>query len=90
MVVVLRELQRAIIYTRELSKQVSEGHVSTAFIAYSVDEDARLTSLYVTPSMLFATRNLVSRLSSRIVDVYFIDPPLMHCCFFYQLHSDVQ
>jgi hypothetical protein len=28
-VVVLRELQRAIIYTRELSKQVTEGHVST-------------------------------------------------------------
>jgi hypothetical protein len=42
-VVVLRELQRVIIYTRELSKQVTEGHVSTAFIAYSVDEGARLT-----------------------------------------------
>jgi hypothetical protein len=42
-VVVLRELQRAIIYTRELSKQVTEGHVSTAFIGYSVDEGARLT-----------------------------------------------
>jgi hypothetical protein len=43
-VVVLRELQRAIIYTRELSKQVTEGHVSTAFIAYSVNEGARLTA----------------------------------------------
>jgi hypothetical protein len=42
-VIVLRKLQRAIIYTRELSKQVTEGHVSTAFIAYSVDEGARLT-----------------------------------------------
>jgi hypothetical protein len=35
-VVVLRELQRAIIYTRELSKQVTEGHVSRAFTVYSV------------------------------------------------------
>jgi hypothetical protein len=42
-VVVLRELQRAIIYTRELSKQAIEDHVSTAFIAYLVDEGARLT-----------------------------------------------
>jgi hypothetical protein len=33
-VVVLRELWRAIIYTTELSKQVTEGHVSTAIIAY--------------------------------------------------------
>jgi hypothetical protein len=33
-VVVLRELHRAIIYTTELSKQVTKGHVSTAFIAY--------------------------------------------------------
>jgi hypothetical protein len=33
-VVVLRELQRAIIYTRELSKQVIEDHVSTAFTVY--------------------------------------------------------
>jgi hypothetical protein len=32
-VVVLRELQRAIIYTSELSKQAIEGRVSTAFIA---------------------------------------------------------
>jgi hypothetical protein len=39
----LRELQRAIIYTRELSKQAIEGHVSTAFIVYSVNEGARLT-----------------------------------------------
>jgi hypothetical protein len=45
-VVVLRELQRVIIYTRELSKQVTEGHVSTAFIAYSVDEGARLTRVW--------------------------------------------
>jgi hypothetical protein len=43
-VVVLRELQRAIIYTIELSKRVTEGHVSTAFIVYSVDEGARLTT----------------------------------------------
>jgi hypothetical protein len=42
-VVVLRELQRVIIYTRELSKQAIEGHVSTAFIGYSVNEGARLT-----------------------------------------------
>jgi hypothetical protein len=42
-VVVLRELQRAIIYTRELSKQAIEGHVSTAFIEYLVDEGAGLT-----------------------------------------------
>jgi hypothetical protein len=33
-VVVLRELHRAIIYTTEMSKQVTEDHVSTAFIAY--------------------------------------------------------
>jgi hypothetical protein len=43
-VVVLRELQRAIIYTTELSKQAIEGHVSTAFIVYSVNEGVRLTS----------------------------------------------
>jgi hypothetical protein len=42
-VVVLRALQRAIIYTRELSKQVIEDHVSTAFTVYSVNEGARLT-----------------------------------------------
>jgi hypothetical protein len=42
-VVVLRELQRAIIYTRELSKQAREGHVSTAAMVYSVNEGARLT-----------------------------------------------
>jgi hypothetical protein len=35
-VVVLRELQRAIIYTRELSKQTMEGQVSRAFTVYSV------------------------------------------------------
>jgi hypothetical protein len=39
----LRELQRVIIYTRELSKHAIEGHVSTAFIRYSVNEGARLT-----------------------------------------------
>jgi hypothetical protein len=33
-VVVLMELHRAIIYTTKLSKQVTEDHVSTAFIAY--------------------------------------------------------
>jgi hypothetical protein len=55
-VVVLRELQRAIIYTRELSKQVTEGHVSTAFIAYSVDEGARLTSV------LLPTSNVTGRI----------------------------
>jgi hypothetical protein len=32
--VVLMELHRAIIYTTKLSKQVTEDHVSTAFIAY--------------------------------------------------------
>jgi hypothetical protein len=42
-VVVLRELQRGIIYTRELSKPAIEGHVSTALIVYSVYEGARLT-----------------------------------------------
>jgi hypothetical protein len=42
-VVVLRELQRAIIYTNELSKQAMEGHVSRAFTVYSVHEGARLT-----------------------------------------------
>jgi shikimate kinase len=46
-VVVLRELQRAIIYTRELSKQAIEGHVSTAFIVYSVYKGARLTTKYI-------------------------------------------
>jgi hypothetical protein len=44
-VVVLRELQRVIIYTRELSKHAIEGHVSTAFIGYSVNEGARLTEI---------------------------------------------
>jgi hypothetical protein len=54
-VVVLRELQRAIIYIRELSKQVTEGYVSTAFIAYSVDEGARLTYNYIAiPSRLLS------------------------------------
>jgi hypothetical protein len=43
----LGELQRAIIYTRELSKQAIEGHVSTAFIVYSVNEGARLTYLSI-------------------------------------------
>jgi hypothetical protein len=42
-VVVLRELQRTIIYTRELSKQAMEDHVSTAFTVYLVSEGARLT-----------------------------------------------
>jgi hypothetical protein len=42
-VVVLRELQRTIIYTRELSKQAIEDHVSTAFTVYLVSEGARLT-----------------------------------------------
>jgi hypothetical protein len=42
-VVVLRELQRAIIYTIELSKQAIEDHVSTAFTVYLVNEGARLT-----------------------------------------------
>jgi hypothetical protein len=45
-VVVWRELQRAIIYTRELSKQAIEDNVSTAFTVYSVNEGARLTSGY--------------------------------------------
>jgi hypothetical protein len=43
-VVVLRELQRTIIYTNELNKQAMECHVSRAFIVYSVNEGARLTS----------------------------------------------
>jgi hypothetical protein len=42
-VVVSRELQRAIIYTRELSKQVIEDHVSTAFTVYWMNDGARLT-----------------------------------------------
>jgi hypothetical protein len=42
-VIVLREIQRAIIYTNELSKQAIEGHVNTAFTVYSVNEGARLT-----------------------------------------------
>jgi hypothetical protein len=45
-VVVLRELQRAIIYIRELSKQAIENHVSTAFIVYLVNEDARQTEVF--------------------------------------------
>jgi hypothetical protein len=40
----LKELQRAIIYTRELSKQAIENHVSKAFTVYSVNEGARLTA----------------------------------------------
>jgi hypothetical protein len=36
-VFVLGELQRAIINTRELSKQAIEDHVSTAFTVYSVN-----------------------------------------------------
>jgi hypothetical protein len=36
-VVVLRELQRAIIYTRELSKQAIESYVSRAFTVYLVN-----------------------------------------------------
>jgi hypothetical protein len=43
-VVVLRELQRAIIYTRKLSKQAMECHVSRAFTVYSVNKGARLTN----------------------------------------------
>jgi hypothetical protein len=46
-VVVLRELQRAIMYTNELSKQAMEGHVSRAFTVYSVHDDARLTSPFL-------------------------------------------
>jgi hypothetical protein len=42
-VVVLRELQQVIIYTRELSKHAIEGYVSTAFIRYLVNEGTRLT-----------------------------------------------
>jgi hypothetical protein len=33
-IVQLRELWRAVIYTSTLSKRVTEGHMSTAFIAY--------------------------------------------------------
>jgi hypothetical protein len=46
-VVVLRELQRTIIYTNELNKQAMECHVSRAFIVYSVNEGARLTDTLV-------------------------------------------
>jgi hypothetical protein len=42
-VIVLRELQRAIVYTRELNKEAIEGHVSTVYIVYSVNKGARLT-----------------------------------------------
>jgi hypothetical protein len=52
-VVVLRELQRVIIYTRELSKQAIEGHVSTAFIGFSVNEGARLTEHTVAALLAF-------------------------------------
>jgi hypothetical protein len=44
-VFVLRELQWAIIYTSELSKQAIEDHVSTAFTVYWVNDGARLTEL---------------------------------------------
>jgi hypothetical protein len=53
-VVVLRELQRAILYTNELSKQAVEGHVNTAFTVYSVNEGARLT--YYTPTSTSPTQ----------------------------------
>jgi hypothetical protein len=39
-VVILRELQRTIIYTNELNKQAMECHMSRAFIVYSVNEGA--------------------------------------------------
>jgi hypothetical protein len=42
-VVVLRELQRAIIYTNKPSNQAIEGHVDTTFIVYLVKKGARLT-----------------------------------------------
>ena len=47
-VVVLRGLQRAIMYTSTLNKKTIKGHVSTAFIAYLVSEGARLTETLVT------------------------------------------
>jgi hypothetical protein len=60
-VVVLRELQRAIIYTRELSKQAREGHVSTAFTVYSVNEGARLTSYYNLKFKKLGKRSILPR-----------------------------
>jgi hypothetical protein len=56
--VVLRELQRAIIYTRELSKQAIEDHVSTAFTVYLVNDGARLT-FYCIGSHVVVSRTLV-------------------------------
>jgi hypothetical protein len=56
-VFVLRELQRVVIYTREPSKQAIEGHVSTAFIGYSVNEGARLTC---TPSFFSRVKSKAS------------------------------
>jgi hypothetical protein len=44
-VVVLRELKRVIIYTRELSKQAIEVHVSTAFIGVKVRCAGRIEGL---------------------------------------------
>jgi hypothetical protein len=44
-VVILRELQRTIIYTNELNKQAMECHVSRAFIVYSVNKGVRLTNV---------------------------------------------
>jgi hypothetical protein len=39
----LKELHRAIIYTTEMSKQVTKSHVRMQFIVYHANEGARLT-----------------------------------------------
>jgi hypothetical protein len=38
----LRELHRAIIYTTEISKQLTKSHVRMQFTVYPVNQDARL------------------------------------------------
>jgi hypothetical protein len=42
----LSELQRAIIYTTRMSKQVTKSHVRNAVIVYRVNDGARLTQGY--------------------------------------------
>jgi hypothetical protein len=66
-VVVLRELQRAIIYTRELSKQAIEGHVNTAFIVYLVYKGARLTERIVIVARIVTVVKIAAVLRIAIV-----------------------
>jgi hypothetical protein len=42
-VVLLKELHRAIIYTTEISKQVTKSHVRMQFTVYLANEAARFT-----------------------------------------------